>query len=170
MLWEMERKRRSRDSWVRPRWDLEPSIVCDWKGISYAAHSRILHVACLSRTCDSERSKQSISAFSAMGCQDTLNEWDNACAMEDIELLCILLEDFREAKLLNCAATIVVRWIEYNMCWRTAFGLINCKEATRGAIGKCWIETIWSWWTKAQKDLEECRIRLWGGFHHLSHC
>lgn len=90
------------------------------------AYSCILSVACLSRTCNSECSKQSISALSAMGCQDTLNEWDNACAMEDIKLLRILLEDFCEAELLNRAATIVVWWIEYNVCWGTTLGVINC--------------------------------------------
>lgn len=101
-----------------------------------------------------------------MCCKDALDKRNHTGSMEDIELLSILLEDFCEAKLFNCASAIVVRWVENDMCWRTALSLIDCKEATRGAIGKCWVKAIWPWWTKAQEDLEESRIRLWWRVHH----
>lgn len=103
-----------------------------------------------------------------MGSKNTLNERDNSSAMEDIELVRILLKDFCEAELLNGAPAIVVRWVENDMCRRTALSLLlDCEETAAGLLRQSWIETIWSWRAKAQVDLEECRVRLWWRVHHL---
>lgn len=77
----------------------------------------LLSMSYLSGACDAERREQCIGAVTTMRREDALDQRDNICAMEDIELAGILLKDLCEAELLNRSPPVVGR-VEANVCRR----------------------------------------------------
>jgi len=64
----------------------------------------------LSRTRDAQGRQKGICSISTVRRKNALDQIDDAGAVEDVELACILFEDSGEGKLLDGASS-VVRWV-----------------------------------------------------------
>lgn len=162
----MERKRTSRASWVRPRWDLDPKIVCVYQNDSLDAISQLLLGSdfrdYLSRPRHSKRRNNCVRPFTSLWRQNTFGQRRNLGAMEHIQLRSFILKHPRKSKLFNRSPP-VCRWIQSDVRRMRRFSL-RWRLDVQDAI--YWCRTRWRR-TKTEVYLEEV-MRRW--FCWRLHC
>lgn len=139
----MERKRTSRASCVRPRWLLDPKIVCVCLAVStpIVTTSSTRHgrgPRHLSRARHAERCHDAIGALAALGRQDALCQRSDVCGVEDVALRRVLIENACKGKLLHGPAA-VRRRVERDMRGGRApdIGRLDVENAVRvGGAGR----------------------------------
>ena len=154
----MERKRTSRASWVRPRWVLDPRIVCVCGGQNpysptFPPHDYSIH---LSRAGNAQRGDHGIGTVTSIGRQHPLDKMSHLDGVEDIELRCLLSKDACEGELFD-GATPIRRGVQSDMRWTrglslfvavAGLGCLDGEDAVRGG-------NSWRRWPQTQVDLEE---------------
>lgn len=119
-----------------------------------------------STACNTQGSKQSISAFSTLRTQNSFDKRQHARSMKQVKLCSLLLKHGRKSKLLDGASAIIVWRIQRNMCWEviSVRGFFDREESFRSYLLVRWRRS------QSKIDLEErglgflichCEMSIW---------